>query len=132
VSCLQLNRSIALFGVVLLLLGCGTGIVSSGESVAQNHSAAYKYHRTIRTIDGRSRQDDGNTLKPGERYAYSYGFRRSDLERLDHDISLAIKKFIVSRNAAPQCTLGFEVVKIGTTENMGIVIGVIVCVESGK
>lgn len=130
-SCLQLNRNIALFSVVLLLLGCGAGIVSSGESVAQN-SATYRYHRIIRTIDGRSRQDDGNTLKLGERYAYSYGFRRSDLERLDHDISLAIRKFIVSRNAAPQCTLGFEVVKIGTTENMGIVIGVIVCVESGK
>lgn len=107
--------------------GCGVRSDSRGENVTQHDTVPYRYHRTIHSVNSKSRQDDGGPLRPGERYAYSYAFRRADLESLDRDFTLAIRKFVGIRNAAPQCVSGFEVVDIGTTENMGIVIGVLEC-----
>ena len=101
--------------LLLVLAGCAT---PRHDYLSPPYG--YKYFTLIRDTSGKYHQGPG-ILEPGETYAFSYAFRRTDLEAISSDHSVAVKKFIEGRRAIPpECTNGINVVSVGFTGNSGV------------
>lgn len=112
------------FAVYLFLL---LGACVDQESRSITTERTYKYF--VRQYDKNDRVILRGSTEPVAIERYSYGFRRSEIDRFGTDRVYAITEFLRSRNAAPvECRNGFSVFSHGIVQG-GDVWAVIECLE---